>query len=95
MPDYNPFETINQRFDNLEKQNAELIAMIKAMTSIDVNETLSVHDVSEELGVSVLTVRNYIKRGTIPASKIGRRVLIKRSDLSESLQGIKSLKYKR
>ena len=59
------------------------------------NEKLSIKEVSEELGIAELTVHNYIKRGLVPAVKIGRRVFIKRIDLDNSLKEVKSLKYKR
>lgn len=59
------------------------------------NEKLSVQEVANELGVTILTVHNYIKRGTLLAFKIGRRVYIKREDLEQALKEKKSLKYKR
>jgi excisionase family DNA binding protein len=61
----------------------------------DSNQKLSVQDVANELGVTPLTVHNYIKRGTLPAYKIGRRVYVKRVDLNKALDEVKSLKYKR
>ncbi|HCY80339.1 MAG TPA: hypothetical protein DHV22_01380, partial [Xanthomarina gelatinilytica] len=61
----------------------------------DENEKLSIKDVSDELGVAELTVHNYIKKGILPALKIGRRVFIKRTDLDNALKEVKSLKYKR
>ena len=61
----------------------------------DPNEKLSIQEVSEELGVSELTIHNYIKKGFIKAFRIGRRVFIKRLDLDASLKEVKSFKYKR
>jgi excisionase family DNA binding protein len=55
----------------------------------------TVKDASIELGVAELTVHNYIKKGILSASKIGRRIVIKRSDLEEALKEVKSLKHKR
>ena len=47
------------------------------------------------LKVDTQTVRNYIKRGTISASKVGRRILIDTSSIDKALSEVKSLKYQR
>lgn len=76
------------RLDKIERK-------LEDLTKTDKNEKLSIKDVSEELGVAELTVHNYIKKGILPALKIGRRVFIKRVDLNDALKEVKSLKYKR
>ena len=58
-------------------------------------ETLTIHQTAKLLGVTTLTIHNYIKKGQIPASKIGRRIVIKRVDIENALKEVKSLKYKR
>jgi excisionase family DNA binding protein len=58
-------------------------------------ENLTVKETSKLLGVTSLTIHNYIKKGVIPASKIGRRIVIKRIDIQNALGEVKSLKYKR
>jgi len=58
-------------------------------------EYYSVQEVSKLLGLSDLTIYNYIKRGTLPAIKIGRKFQIKTSDLENALKEVKSLKYQR
>ena len=68
---------------------------LSILSNTDKNEKLSIKDVSIELGVAELTVHNYIKKGYLPAFKIGRRVFIQRVDLDEALKEVKSLKYKR
>lgn len=55
----------------------------------------TVKEVAKKLNVTELTVRNYITKGFIPATKIGRRVVINGKDLEESLAEVKSLKYRR
>lgn len=59
------------------------------------NENLTVKQTAKILGVTELTIHNYIKKGFIPASKIGRRIIIKSSELDKALNEVKSLKYKR
>jgi excisionase family DNA binding protein len=58
-------------------------------------ENMTVQETAKLLGVSELTIHNYIKRALIPASKIGRRIVIKRIDVEAALSEVKSLKYKR
>lgn len=47
---------------------------------------LSLHDVGEELGVSVQTVRRWVKAGELAAYKPGKEYRIKSSDLEEFLK---------
>jgi len=56
---------------------------------------LTVKEAASKLNVSELTIRNYIKRGTIKAKRIGNRILINSLELDNKLQEVKSLKYKR
>ena len=56
---------------------------------------LTVPALSKSLQVSRLTIYNYIKKGLIPAKKVGRKYLIDSNDLDVILQEVKSLKYKR
>ena len=58
-------------------------------------EYYSVQDVSKLLKVSNLTIYNYIKKGILPASKVGRKIQIKRLDVEDALKEVKSLKYRR
>lgn len=58
-------------------------------------ENLTIKQTSKLLGVTELTIHNYIKKGALPASKIGRRIVISRNDIQDALKQVKSLKYKR
>jgi len=88
----NPFEAINQRLANIET----LLLDIKFKPLEEVkSENLTVKETAEVLKVSEQSVHNYIKRGFIPAKKLGRILLINRADLEEALTDVKSLKYKR
>lgn len=48
---------------------------------------LSPREVSEYLGVHVMTVYDWIARGEIPSARLGRRVLIDRRRLDAQLEG--------
>ena len=58
-------------------------------------ENYSVQEVAKMLRCSELTIYNYIKKGWLPASKIGRNYIIKKIDLDNALKEVKSLKYRR
>ncbi|WP_299135202.1 helix-turn-helix domain-containing protein [uncultured Tenacibaculum sp.] len=87
----------------------ELIEIIDTAVSVRINsledliqkklnpkkENVTVKEAAKRLNVSELTVRNYIKKGIIEASKIGRRIVINLESLENTLQEVKSLKYRR
>lgn len=91
----NPFEVLKNDLESQIAENRKILQDILSKLSTNENEKLSVKEVSDELGVSKITVHNHIKKGIIPASKIGRRVFIKRCDLDNAMAEVKSLKYKR
>ncbi|WNM18533.1 helix-turn-helix domain-containing protein [Flavobacterium capsici] len=88
----NPFEIIEQRLSNIENL---LLDIKHKPTEEDKAENLTVKEAAELLKVSEQSIHNYIKRGFLPAQKVGRILLIKRIDVEQSLQEVKSLKYKR
>lgn len=88
----NPFETINQELSEIKN----ILLEIKDKPIKDkLPENYSVQTVSKIIGCSDLTTYSLIKRGLIPASKIGRKYLIKRENLENALTEYKSLKYRR
>ena len=88
----NPFEQLNERLSNIES----LLLEIKHKPSEEEkSENLTVKETAEYLKVSEQSVHNYIKRGLLPAVKMGRVLLIKREDIESSLKEVKSLKYYR
>lgn len=88
----NPFEIIEQRLSNIENL---LLDIKHKPAEEDKTENLTVKEASELLKVSEQSIHNYIKRGFLPAQRVGRILLIKRIDVEQSLQEVKSLKYKR
>lgn len=88
----NPFETLNERLSNIETLLLEIKHKPEEETK---SENLTVKETAEVLKVSEQSVHNYIKKGFIPAQKLGRALLIKREDLDKALTEVKTLKYKR
>jgi excisionase family DNA binding protein len=58
-------------------------------------KNVTVKEAAKMLNVTELTIRNYVKRGLIQASKIGRRIVINLESLVNNLKEVKSLKYRR
>ena len=73
---------ISQYFGNKERQVAK-------------QEHTTIKEAAKRLKVDTQTVRNYIKRGLITASKIRGRILINTESIDNALSEVKSLKYKR
>lgn len=55
----------------------------------------SCQQVAKMLGITTQTVYGYIKKGILPATRIQRKIQIKRIDLENVLEEVKSLKYRR
>jgi len=88
----NPFEAIDVRLSNIETLLLDIKHKPKEKEK---PENYTVKEASQLLKVSEQSVHNYIKKGFIPAQKLGRILLIKRIDLEQSLNDVKSLRYKR
>ena len=58
-------------------------------------ENLTIKETAKLLKVSEQSVHNYLKRGLLKAQKVGRILLVKRTSIENSLQDVKSLKYRR
>ena len=88
----NPFLRIDSRLSNIES----LLLQLKHKSEEPKEEqNLTVEEVAGILKVSKQSVYSYIKRGELKASKVGRNLLISRSNLDEALTETKSLKYRR
>jgi excisionase family DNA binding protein len=75
-------ESINNKLSSLQKEK-------------ETKGTITVQEAAKYLNVADITIHNYIKKGIIPAQKVGRKYIIKQTDLDNSLSDAKSLKYKR
>ena len=88
----NPFTTIEERLKNIE----DILLVLHSKSTKEEKETLlNVKEAAQFLKVSEQSVHNYIKEGKIRAKKIGRPFLISKSDLTNELGEVKSLKYQR
>lgn len=53
------------------------------MSGRPTDDTLSVEQIADEFQVTTQTVRNWIKAGELPASRVGRGYRVQRADLDE------------
>jgi len=88
----NPFALLESRLSNIEN----ILLDIKHKPKEDLsNKRYSIKQASEILGCIPLTIRNHIRQGTIKAERLGRKYYILHSELFNSFDEVKSLKYKR
>lgn len=80
--------------DRIAKKTADIIESNEINKSLK-EKRYSINEAAEILGVIPLTIRNHIHNGNIKAEKLGRKYFIKHSELFNSLDEVKSLKYKR
>lgn len=88
----NPFERITSQLEKITTSLEELKEVSRAEKE---EKIYSVEEASEITKCSKQTIRSLVKRGVIKASRIGRRILIPHEELFNSMNEVKSLKYKR
>ncbi|QRE62094.1 helix-turn-helix domain-containing protein [Flavobacterium psychrophilum] len=88
----NPFDSIQTELNEIKI----LLKEILSKPSEDLTSKLyTVSEAASILKIDKQTVSNHILKGNIKATKIGRRILLTHSELFNSLNEVKSLKYKR
>jgi len=60
---------------------AAILTLAESMNAAALNETLTVDQAADRLGVHVSTIRKRIKEKTLPIQRIGRAIRIKAADL--------------
>lgn len=81
-------ETLLQRFDNLESQ----IKALQAQPQPQSEKLITRDDTAKMLGVSIVTVHNWVKSGILTAYRVGNKVRFKESEVFNSLQAINQKK---
>ncbi len=88
----NPFENIQGELTEIKNLVTKLLNKPEEDLS---NKLYTLNEAADLLKVDRQTVRNHIDRGTINATFIGRRILIPHRELFDSLNDVKSIKYRR
>ena len=79
-------ETLLQKFDSLESQIKQLQQQPHAST----DRLITRDDTAKLLGVSIVTVHNWVKSNILKAYRVGNKVRFKESEVFDSLQSINS-----
>lgn len=79
-------ETLLQKFSDLEHQIKELKNDPKQSTE----RLLTRNEVAKLLGVSLVTLHNWVKSNILSAYRIGNKVRFKENEVLEALQSINS-----
>lgn len=86
-----------QYWDKLQKVvDAAVESKISALQKRkETGGTITVQEAAKYLNVAEITVHQYIKKGLLPAKKLGRKYIIQEADVKKALSEVKSLKYQR
>ena len=79
-------ETLLKKFDSLESQIKEL----KAQPQPTTEKLITRYETTELLGVSIVTVHNWVKANILKAYRVGNKVRFKESEVYNALQSINS-----
>ena len=81
----NPFETINQRLDAIEKLLFEIKngMMVEKTPTDNPNEFMNIEQVAEYLSLSVPTIYALVHKMEIPNFKRAKRLYFKKSEIYE------------
>lgn len=78
-----------------EIQNA-LTALTDSLPKDTTPEYLTRKETAEMLGVSLPTLHGYVKKGYLPAHRVGEKtVRFKREDVEKALNAVEPIKYRR
>lgn len=79
-------ETLMQKFDSLESQ----IKALKTQQQPSTDKLITRYETAELLGVSIVTVHNWVKSNVLKAYRVGNKVRFKESEVFNALQSINS-----
>jgi excisionase family DNA binding protein len=88
----NPFEELKVELKEIKGLVHQLLTKPKEDLS---SKMYSIKESALLLKVDGQTIRNHIEKGHIKATSIGKRILVNHTELYDSLNEVKSLKYKR
>ena len=89
------FEQLQNSFRSIVKN--EVTQIIKNLPTCQepAPELITRKETAHILGISLPTLNEWTKNGTIPAQRIGTRVRYQRANVYASLKDIETLKYRR
>ncbi len=89
------FEQLKEEFKTIVRNEVQIIVSGLQPAAEPAPELITRKETADILGVSLPTLNEWTKNGTVPAKRIGTRVRYARADVYNSLKEIETLKYKR
>ena len=89
------FEQLQDSFRTIVQNEVQKIISGLTPTPEPEPELITRKETAQILGVSLPTLNEWTKNGTLPAQRIGTRVRYNRANVYASLKNVETLKYRR
>ena len=89
------FDELKESFKSIVKNEVEQIIKSLPTNQEPAPELITRKETAHILGISLPTLNEWTKNGTLPAQRIGTRVRYQRANVYASLKDIETLKYRR
>lgn len=90
------FDQLQDSFRTIVQNEVQkIVSGLTATKPEPAPELITRKETAEILGVSLPTLSEWTKNGTIPAQRIGTRVRYNRANVYASLKNVETLKYRR
>jgi len=89
------FEQLQNSFRSIVKNEVEQIIKNLPTSQEPTPELITRKETAHILGISLPTLNEWTKNGTLPAQRIGTRVRYQRANVYASLKDVETLKYRR
>jgi excisionase family DNA binding protein len=89
------FEQLQDSFRTIVQNEVQKIISGLTPTPEPAPELITRKETAQILGISLPTLNEWTKNGTLPAQRIGTRVRYQRANVYASLKDIETLKYRR
>ena len=89
------FDELKESFKSIVKNEVEQIIKSLPTNQEPAPELITRKETAHILGISLPTLNEWTKNGTLPAQRIGTRVRYQRANVYASLKDVETLKYRR
>ena len=89
------FDELKESFKSIVKNEVEQIIKNLPTSQEPAPELITRKETAHILGISLPTLNEWTKNGTLPAQRIGTRVRYNRTSVYNSLKDVETLKYRR
>ena len=89
------FDELKESFKSIVQNEVQKIVSGLTTPPEPSPELITRKETAVILGISLPTLNEWTKNGTIPAQRIGTRIRYKRTDVYNSLKDVETLKYRR